>query len=765
MDNIEQILKELFEFEPELKAHEEQVRSAISAMLAAKPEIKIDLAFAKKLKAQLLGMQAPATGTSRGLKAFFAGLHQPAFAYGLAGLLVVVLATGSFYAGQKKAEIKLGGLTGGQQGGSSQNGSDQNVASITVQQLQKPEINNIKKFGSKEEFLAYLAEAQSTTVAYGRGGGGPVMMEAPMMNADAGSAQKSLGAPAPASDSNVPDRVSGTNVQVAGIDEPDIVKTDGQNLFVSVNQPYYGIYEEKTINIPLVGNMPIRPQPEVSTKVIGAIPASDMKLVSKIPKQGEMLLYKNTLMVFDYQGVWGYDVSDKANPKELWKVKYEQGSQLSAARLYDGKLYLVLQNYVNYANPCPIRPLTSNKTTIEIPCRDIYHPIAPVSDTSVYHAFAIDAGSGDVKNKISFVGSSGAAVVYMSKDSLYVTYTYSADQIKVTADFLRTKGAGLLPSEVLARIEKLDSYDIGGNAKMVEMQNIIEKYMSSLSQDEQRQKQNELSNRMDDYQKENKRNLFFTGIAKIGLSDFSVVATGKVPGSLVNQFALDEYQGNLRLAVTVGGQNSSMWGSWNRSDTANDVYVLNKNLDQIGAIKDLGLTERVYSARFINDKAYLVTFRQTDPFYVLDMSNPKNPQMKGELKIPGYSSYLHPLRENIILGVGQENWKVKLSLFDVSDPSNPKEIDKYSLDEYWTEAANNHHAFLQDEKHQAFFLPGGQSGYVFSYEGNKLSMKRAVTGFTAKRAVYLGDSLYIVGEGKVVVVDENSWDRIGELDF
>lgn len=109
MDKIEQILQELFEFEPELKAHEPQVRSAISAMLASKPEIKIDPAFAKKLKAQLLSLEParPGAFSSQGLKAFFAHLRQPAFAYGLAGLLVVVLATGSFYAGQKKAEVKL----------------------------------------------------------------------------------------------------------------------------------------------------------------------------------------------------------------------------------------------------------------------------------------------------------------------------------------------------------------------------------------------------------------------------------------------------------------------------------------------------------------------------------------------------------------------------------------------------------------------------------------------------------------------------------
>ncbi len=763
MERLEQILDELFRFEPELKAHEAEVRHAVSALLASRPDVKIDPAFATSLKQRLLSgaPQAAAPMAGFSLRAALSWVSRPTFAYGLAGLLVVVLAAGSFYAGQKRGEQVAVYGGSGQQNGNGQSSNSTASSNISVAELQKPEVADVKKFASKEEFLAYLSEAQNTTVGYGRGGG-PVALEAPMANSEMGMAQKSMSAPI---SDGAADRVSQTNVQVQGVDEPDIVKTDGQNLFVSVNQPYYGYYQEKSIDMPLIGSIPIRPQPDVSTKVVGALPASDMKLLSKIPKQGDMLLNNNVLMVFDYQGVWAYDVKDKSNPKELWKIKYEQNGQLSAARLYNGKLYLVVQNYADYSNPCPVRPLTVGKTTIEIPCRDIYHPVAPVSDAATYHAFAIDTNSGEVKDKLSFVGSAGTAVVYMSQDNLYVTYTYSADQIKLTVDFLKTKGAGLLPGEVVARLEKLDSYDIGGNAKMVEMQNIIQKYMGSISADDQRQKQNDLANRMTDYLKENKRKLFFTGIAKIGLGNFDILATGKVPGQLLNQFALDEYQGSLRLAVTVGGQGGGMWGGWNNQDSANDVYVLDKNLNQTGSVQDLGLTERIYSARFINDKAYLVTFRQTDPFYVLDLSNPKNPQLKGELKIPGYSSYLHPLADNIILGVGQENGKVKLSLFDVSDAANPKEIDKYSLDEYWTEAANNHHAFLQDEQNQVFFLPGGQSGYVFSYAGNQLNMKRAITGLTAKRAVYIGNSLYVVGESKIVVVDEKSWERIGELDF
>jgi len=135
------------------------------------------------------------------------------------------------------------------------------------------------------------------------------------------------------------------------------------------------------------------------------------------------------------------------------------------------------------------------------------------------------------------------------------------------------------------------------------------------------------------------------------------------------------------------------------------------------------------------------------------------------IKIPGFSSYLHPLVQNVILGVGQENGKVKLSIFNVTDPVNPSEVAKYSLDEYWTEVSNNYHAFLQDEKHQIFFLPGGQGGYIFSYSGNELTLKKAVSETQIKRAVFINDYLYLVGEQSIVVLNENNWEEVNSLDL
>ena len=205
-------------------------------------------------------------------------------------------------------------------------------------------------------------------------------------------------------------------------------------------------------------------------------------------------------------------------------------------------------------------------------------------------------------------------------------------------------------------------------------------------------------------------------------------------------------------------------GGWSSRDQENDVYVLNSKLGIIGSIKGLGLDERIYSARFVGDKGYLVTFRQIDPFFVLDLNDPTNPEVKGELKIPGYSSYLHPINENEILGMGKEDNKVKISLFDVSSPSNPKEASKYTLDEYWSDILNTHHAFLLDEKHEVFFMPGSKGGYIFSYK-NGLSLKKAVSGFQARRALFIDDYLYIIGNNKIVVLNENTWERAKELEL
>jgi uncharacterized secreted protein with C-terminal beta-propeller domain len=261
---------------------------------------------------------------------------------------------------------------------------------------------------------------------------------------------------------------------------------------------------------------------------------------------------------------------------------------------------------------------------------------------------------------------------------------------------------------------------------------------------------------MRDYMMKRVRDITRTSVTRISTGSLDIGVTKSIPGYLLNQFALDEYDGYLRVAVTVG----NVWGSAN---SLNDVYVLDENLALVGSVTDLGETERVYSARFIGDRGYLVTFRQIDPFYVLDLSDPRAPSVEGELKIPGYSSYLEAIDANTVLGVGRDGNNVKLSLFDVANPANPTERDVYSLKEYWTEVEGNHRAFLRDEKHQVVFIPGGQGGYVLSYAGDQLTLKAAVSGYAVRRAVFIDDYLYVVGENEITVLDENTWKEAATL--
>ena len=151
---------------------------------------------------------------------------------------------------------------------------------------------------------------------------------------------------------------------------------------------------------------------------------------------------------------------------------------------------------------------------------------------------------------------------------------------------------------------------------------------------------------------------------------------GLVKGGILNQFSMDEWEGNFRIATH----------SWDKNN--NSLYILDEDLEQVGMIENLAKGERIYSVRFMQDKAYIVTFRQIDPLFVIDTSNPEKPKLLGELKIPGFSNYLHPISDNILLGIGQDadeetgaQGGIKLSLFDVSDTAKPKEVDSIILGE------------------------------------------------------------------------------------
>jgi len=646
--------------------------------------------------------------------------------------------------------------------------------------------DTIQKFTSLEEFKDYIEKSkQESRMTFGRGGGVEMMdlsantSAAPQSKMAVSTGLSEGSAPAP-----VPDRFSQTNTQVLSIDEPDIVKTNGKEIFFSQPEMYRGqIFYDKMGSSAVSSSKsqvmppyyPDLPQGD-QIRIIKATPASEANVLGKIDKKsGEMLLFGKILIVIseNKSKIYGFDITDPKNPVEKWNAEMKEGNNLISARLYGEKIYVATQKSLDfYKDPCPIYPLTLSGSAkdisdVKIECNEIYHPLNSVPSEATYSLLSLDATTGNIENKTSFVGPWSDQAFYMSEKAIYLSYSYSGNFVKLVTGFV-SENKDLFPTSVAEKLAKIDTYDISESSKSTEVQTILDRYLNTGEKDEQMRIRNEMSNRIEKYSASHNREGEFTGIAKVNLSNMEVSATGKVPGRPLNQFSFDEYNDNLRVATTIEG---SPWqwmlgvGGMASNSNFSDVYVLDKNLKTIGAVKDLGKGESIYSTRFLGDKGYVVTFRQTDPFFVLDLKEPTNPLLKGELKIPGYSSYLHPLPKNQILGVGSESGKVKITLFDVTDPTNPKELNTYKLDEYYSEVSGNHHAFLLDEKHGVFFLPGSLGGYVFSYQNDGLKLVKSVSDFEIKRAVYINDNLYILGNTKMIVLDENNWEKVKEIEL
>jgi uncharacterized secreted protein with C-terminal beta-propeller domain len=207
----------------------------------------------------------------------------------------------------------------------------------------------------------------------------------------------------------------------------------------------------------------------------------------------------------------------------------------------------------------------------------------------------------------------------------------------------------------------------------------------------------------------------------INLGNISYIAQGEVPGHILNQFSMDEHNEFFRIATTSGNN----WGEG--SQISNNIYILDENLNQVSKIENIAPGESIYAARFLGNRAYLVTFVQVDPLFTIDLSDPYNPRILGELKIPGYSEYLHPYDETHIIGIGKEVdpsidadkvhtpgavyytaiLGLKLALFDVSDIEHPVEEAKVVIGNRGTDspALYDHKAFLFDKEKQLLVIP------------------------------------------------------------
>ncbi|WP_434971470.1 beta-propeller domain-containing protein [Micromonospora peucetia] len=238
------------------------------------------------------------------------------------------------------------------------------------------------------------------------------------------------------------------------------------------------------------------------------------------------------------------------------------------------------------------------------------------------------------------------------------------------------------------------------------------------------------------------------------------VAAGTVPGTLVNQYALSEWQGHLRVATTTG----DTWGAGPTSESA--VYVLRPDgntLVRTGAVTGLGPGERIFSVRFLGGTGYVVTFRQTDPLYAVDLTDPTAPRVTGELKITGYSAYLHPLPDGRLLGVGQEADRrgrtqgLQVSLFDVRNPARPARLDQWHVPQAYSALEHDTHAFLHHPETGLVALPVGDDVRLLRVSGADIGEVGTVshTGRAGPvlRSLLVGDVLWTVSAAGLRATD------------
>jgi len=247
------------------------------------------------------------------------------------------------------------------------------------------------------------------------------------------------------------------------------------------------------------------------------------------------------------------------------------------------------------------------------------------------------------------------------------------------------------------------------------------------------------------------------------------VASGAVSGHLVDASSMSEQDGRLRMATTEGAP----WESSERA--ASRVAVLETEGDalvEVGAVEGLGRTEQIYSVRFVGDTAYVVTFRQTDPLFVVDLSDPTAPSLQGELEIPGYSAYLHPLDDGHLLGIGQEadaNGMItglQASVFDVTDPAHPTRVDQVVLPGESSAAEWDRHAFLYWAPTDQAVLPVWTGSLVLSVGPDHVDEQGRIevpSGQEVRRNVVVGDHLLTVGTDTLVTSDLATLAPIAEL--
>jgi uncharacterized secreted protein with C-terminal beta-propeller domain len=496
---------------------------------------------------------------------------------------------------------------------------------------------------------------------------------------------------------------SSTNVQVQGVDEGDIVKTDGEYAYI-VSRNQTKVY------------------------IIDVYPAEDAHIVCVLEFEwavSELYLNSDKLVVlgtschyYSTRGYYWYDYNsyDPSTYVEVYDIANRENPQISrsvelngtyvGSRMIGDYLYLIVNQYANQVKSEDDLP-TEPSNIYYADEYDYWYTLTSIVSVNVQNPFE------DPNIQAILIGVS--THIYVSVNNIYLSYTKRMSWVEEMEHRVDEVFIPMVPLPTRTQIQYVQNTEPNRYERMKAVDAVIGDYKNGLSEVERVEYETEYQNRYSEYYKHISREMQKTMIHRIRIKDgwIQYEASGGVPGYVLNRFSMDEYEGFFRIATTSGQR--WWWGS-GENGLANHVFVCDMDLSVVGAVRDIAPGESIYSARFMGERGYLVTFKKVDPFYVIGLSNPQKPEILGELKIPGYSNYLHPYDEDHVIGIGKDAYDmgdfawyqgVKLSLFDVVDVKNPKEKSKYIIGDRGTEslALTDPHAFLFSKSKNLLVIP------------------------------------------------------------
>ena len=598
-------------------------------------------------------------------------------------------------------------------------------AAVSQQQAQSPEdysrvYAQIKELKEKERENGGDSYTGIYTPALGMDG---------IPEAGEENAVNTAGGGSPYDGSSAEKDYSDTNNQVEGVQEADIIKTDGEYIYAAVDGDVY-LLRENGGNPEILSKIEKKAGTELDEKD-GAHEAEEY--VNNIyVTETRLVLMKYTVDYSTYedavaedvaiagcyvgQGTYTvavYDIADRSHPVLLNELG--QSGTLISSRMVGDILYLVYSYYV---------PGEIDETD-----PSTYVPALYLGDAKT------DVAAGD----IMLLGKPGAAQ-YL---------TVSSIDVGSPAEFLDTQSILGCGSDIYCNSETL----------VVALTTMEE--TNDVSKDK-------------------------TELFRFSLKDGAVTmeSQGSVPGYVLNQFSMDEYNGYFRIVTTENVThyfNEGGIASAEQEKTRNHLFVLDESMNIVGSIEDLARGESIYSARFIGDTGYFVTYRQVDPLFTVDLSTPSEPKILSELKVPGFSNYLHPFGDGLLLGFGQNSDEesgeiqgLKLSMFDTSDPAAVAEKHSELLGEkyMWSNAIGNHKAILVDSEKNLIGFPAENEYMLYSYSPESGFQKIAQLTLEADgpgdmdydlRGFYVDDVFYLYSPSGLAAFSMEDFSRISTL--